>query len=418
MKKEIGRLLISDNKGKIRAHPYLGAAGMKGGLFDKLPSRELIRLPYGSRLFMLPQRRPVGYDPRSGKFTIIERGLAVSAFIAPGFTAAFSAAYKETGRPRILPLFSYAACAFYKGGIYAAALRVDRSHRHDPAFIDTAKALRNIPEILRHFPKNRLVRHLADCARVYGCPGAQNFFLGKYEGPLPVSPACNASCIGCISYQAKGPCRASQPRIKFAPSPEEVAEAALFHMNNVKKPVVSFGQGCEGEPLLKAEVIEKSIRLIRKAAHKGTININTNASRPEALDRLFDAGLDSVRISLNSVREKYYIRYYKPRGYAFKDVLRSVKISVRRGFVSINYLTLPGFTDSVDEYGALNDFLENNRINMIQWRNLNFDPLAYFRELGIGKESLRMLGIREIISGVKLRFPRLMTGYYNPWISF
>ena len=89
------------------------------------------------------------------------------------------------------------------------------------------------------------------------------------------------------------------------PSPEEVAETALFHGHNVKNAVFSFGQGCEGEPLLQADLIEKSIRLIRKATSQGIININTNASKPESVSRLFDIGLDSIRVSVNSVRKKF-----------------------------------------------------------------------------------------------------------------
>lgn len=415
MKKEIPRLLVSDNKGRIRAHAYLEAAGMKGGLFFKLVPQEFIKLPFGSRLFMLPSGSAVGYDSKDNNFVILEEHAAVAAFIPPGFTATYSSPYRETGRQKMLPLFSYAACAFYKGGFYAAAVRVDRERRHDPERIDIELVRANIAKFRKIFSHNRLVRHLENCALAYGCPGAQNFFLSKYEGPLPVSPLCNARCIGCISYQAKGRCLASQPRIKFIPTPQEIGEAALFHINNVKDAVVSFGQGCEGEPLLAADVIEKSIRLIRKTTDKGIININTNASRPYALVKLFDAGLDSMRVSLNSVREKYYNTYYKPKGYGFIDVLRSIKMAKAKGrFISINYLTMPGFTDSKDEFRELNNFIKNYRINMIQWRNLNFDPVRYFKELRISVERARMLGIREIMDDLKKKFPGLMMGYYNP----
>jgi len=32
---------------------------------------------------------------------------------------------------------------------------------------------------------------------------------------------------------------------------QEIAEVALAHIRQVKKSVVSFGQGCEGDPLLR-----------------------------------------------------------------------------------------------------------------------------------------------------------------------
>jgi wyosine [tRNA(Phe)-imidazoG37] synthetase (radical SAM superfamily) len=388
---------------------------MKGGLYFKLEPEELIRLPFGSRLFMLPSRRAVGLDEKTGSFKILKDVYGVAAFIAPAYTATYSVSYKEEGAPAMLPLFSYAACAFYKGKIYAAAVKTDNRHFHDPAFIDLAKVKKKAGRIKKLFPENRLIKHLVNCALRYGCPGAQNFFLGRYEGPLPTSPFCNAACAGCISYQPGKNCKASQPRIKFIPSAEEIAETALFHINRVKDPIVSFGQGCEGEPLLCGDVIEESIRLIRQKTAKGVINMNTNASRPEVLARLFDAGLDSIRVSLNSARKEYYLRYYKPKGYGFNDVLESIRIAKARGkFVSVNYLTMPGFTDSADEFKAFKEFISSYKIDMIQWRNLNFDPIRYFEILKAPPDRTKMLGVREIIEGLKKKFPDLVMGYYNP----
>ena len=76
------------------------------------------------------------------------------------------------------------------------------------------------------------------------------------------------------------------------------------HLQRAKRAIVSFGQGCEGEPLLQAETIAQAIRLIRSHTDRGTINLNSNASLPEAVERLISAGLDSIRVSLNSARRK------------------------------------------------------------------------------------------------------------------
>jgi MoaA/NifB/PqqE/SkfB family radical SAM enzyme len=279
--------------------------------------------------------------------------------------------------------------------------------------MDMSSVKKNADRFIELFPDNRLVRHLKCCALSYGCPNAKNFFLHRYEAPLPVSPSCNASCAGCISYQS-GPCPVAQPRIKFVPTPEEISEVALFHIENTKKPLVSFGQGCEGEPLLCAGVIEKAIRLIRSKTSNGTINMNTNGSSPESVARLFDAGLDSVRVSLNSARERYYRAYYRPKGYTFTDVARSVDIAKRRKkFVSLNYLAMPGFTDSKGEFKAFREFLRRHGVDMIQWRNLNYDPIRYFDELEINIRSSDMLGIKEIIKLLRKEFPDLKMGYFN-----
>jgi len=415
MKRDKARLLISDNKGKIYDFPSLEACGMKGGHFFKLSTDELIKLPYGSEIFMLPERKAVGYDSKKRKIMVLDKYFAVSAFVSPGYTITYNSAYEEQKNPKILPLFAYGALAFYKGAFYAAALRVDRERRHDLRLMDMKSVIKNAKKINKLYPKNRLMKHLETCALTYGCPTAKNFFLGKYEAPLPASPSCNSACIGCISSQPYKKLSVTQPRIKFVPSAYEIAEVAIHHIKTARDPIVSFGQGCEGEPLLAGNVIIEAVKIIRRHGNKGMINMNTNASRPDIIEKLFDIGLDSIRVSFNSAKAEYYNRYYRPKGYAFNYVLDSIRIAKKkRGFVSINYLTMPGFTDLEYEFGALNKLIKKFKIDMIQWRNLNYDPSAYFRQLQISPEVNKMLGIKQIIYELKKRFPRLMHGYFNP----
>jgi len=418
MKREIPHAVYADASGKVFHSPHIQAAGMERGSFSALEPGHLIRLPPTSQLFTLPMRNPIGYDARSGRFVCMshERYSAVGAHMAPGNTVTLSPAYRERGTPQRLPLFSYTALAFYKGNYYTAGITVDRDRRHDARYIDIPSVKKGIAATRKLLPMNRLITHLERCALRYGCPNAQNFFLSRYEAPLPVSPYCNAQCAGCISYQARKNCQPSQPRIRFVPTPQEIAEIALFHLRRAQDPIVSFGQGCEGEPLLRTHTIERAIAMIRKATTRGVIHVNTNASRPDALQELIDAGLDSIRISLNSARPAYYNRYYKPRGYAFRDVMKSIRICrSRRIFVSLNYLTMPGFTDTADELAALTGFLARSGVDMIQWRNLNYDPIAFIRDMKLPKPALQdIIGLGRMIRTLKRRFPRLAMGYFNP----
>jgi MoaA/NifB/PqqE/SkfB family radical SAM enzyme len=171
---------------------------------------------------------------------------------------------------------------------------------------------------------------------------------------------------------------------------------------DAKNPIVSFGQGCEGEPLIRDRLLEEAIINIRSRTGKGTINLNTNGSSPAVLSRLFNAGLDTVRISLNSAREEYYSRYYRPNGYSFRDVMKSIYLSKKiGGFVSLNYLTMPGFTDSRDEIDSITALIAKYRVDMIQWRNLNYDPLLYFKVLKMPAPGTGgMMGIKTF-SGIK-----------------
>lgn len=392
---------------------------MKAGHLFRLSGSDLIKLPPGSRVFMLPSRAPIGYDPGKNEFVTADGLFGVAAFVRPGFAVTYNPSYLEDDDPGALPLFSYAACAFYKGELYTAAMQVDEDPRHDQRLIDIRLVKKNALKFKKIFGPNRLIAHLKDCALIHGCPNAQNFFLSRYEAPLPVSPSCNARCSGCISFQpAKRGFSASQPRIRFVPTPEELSEIALYHISNVRDPIVSFGQGCEGEPLLAGSVIDKTIRIIRKNTDKGIININTNGSAPKVLSRLFDSGLDSARVSLNSARPLYYNKYYKPRGYTFGDVTDSIKIAKKKGrFVSLNYLTMPGFTDSAEEFSALKRLVAKLKPGMIQWRNLNYDPLLYFRELNLWPGRQEILGIDKVTGLLREEFPELMIGYFNPGTS-
>ena len=264
-------------------------------------------------------------------------------------------------------------------------------------------------------PDNRLRAHLEKCALEYGCPAAKNFFIGRCEAPLPTSRTCNARCIGCISLQKDLPIQSPQNRIAFTPSPEEIAGVALAHLHKVKQGIVSFGQGCEGDPLMAARVIGPALEQIRSRTGNGTINMNTNGSLPRVLSTLLDQGLDSIRISMNSARKELYTAYYRPVNYSFEDVEASIDIALqKKKRVTINYLNCPGVTDSPEETDALHAFLDRHPVDLIQWRNLNFDPFRYWQTMSGTLALGEPLGMQNLLEGIRERFPKIRFGYFNP----
>ena len=129
----------------------------------------------------------------------------------------------------------------------------------------------------------------------------------------------------------------------FKPTAEEIVEYTVPHLQTAPYPIVSFGQGCEGEPLLMWETILETITQIRKHTQRGSININTNGSKPDAVEKLMKAGLNSIRVSTNSVRKEIYTKYYLPNNYRFEDIIESLR-TVRKygGWASINYFAFAG----------------------------------------------------------------------------
>jgi len=357
---------------------------------ERLPDeRELIPMPYGSELYELPGRIPVGYDPLLHQFVELPQFdgkpiVAVAAFMAPAHTQILRAAYHTQSQAPILPLYSYTAVGWRDDEFWVAGVRVDADIRQDLAQFNDNLIEQMAGETLKRFPQNRLVHHLVEnCVRCYNCPAARNFVLGRWECPVPTSPACNARCVGCISHQPNEQVIASQDRIAFVPTVEEIVEFTVPHLENAPRAIISFGQGCEGEPLTQAELIEESIREIRKRTKKGTINLNSNASYPQAIERLCIAGLDSIRVSLNSAQPDLHNAYFLPFDYCFDDVVESIRVMNRyQRWVSLNYFIFPGLTDHPQEMASLIDLLKRVKIDFIQMRNLNMDPEQYINELG------------------------------------
>jgi pyruvate-formate lyase-activating enzyme len=415
--------VVADKAGRIFDLPGYAAVGMAGEELRPLAAEQTIAVPHGSELMLLPDRVPVLFNLAAAEFEELpenpyargEPVFPVAVFNSPGYVVRHVAAYREKRRARALPLFSYGAVGWQRGKFRSATIRVDREPRQDLRHMPLPAVRAAVRTLRRRMPDNRLRLHLETCALHYGCPAGKNFFLGRYEAPLPTAVTCNARCLGCLSLQHNSGVSCTQARIAFTPTPEEIAEVAQVHISRVKKAVVSFGQGCEGEPLTAARTIEPAIRLIRSRTGRGTINLNTNASLPDVVDTLCEAGLDSIRVSLNSARRECYEAYFRPKGYAFRDVLRSIDIALGRGkFVSINYLNSPGVTDTSEEAEALLGFLEDHPIHMIQWRNLNFDPIRYWKAMDAVAPLGEPIGMEALIQGIRNSYPNLKFGYFNP----
>ena len=412
-------LLYSDGKGNIFEDTSLYVCGRSG--WDALPvqNEEWIELPEGGQLYELPDRRGIGIDVVTGEMRLCEKGWAVAAFIPPAFTGTYLAAYETLPHAETLPLFCYTAAGWLNEKFYVTAVRIEKDIRQESAGFEKEKIEAGVKELLAAYKDNRLVKHLANnCCLTYHCPAARNFFMGRWECPVPSSPACNANCIGCISFQPQEEqITSTQDRLQFKPTAEEIVEYTVPHLETAPFPIVSFGQGCEGEPLLMWKTIAESIKEIRKHTQKGSININTNGSDPEAVKALCEAGLNSIRVSTNSAREKIYTPYYRPNNYQFNDIIQSLKIvNSYGGWTSINYFVFPGMTDSVEEYEALRKLIQSTGLKMIQWRNFNIDPDWYLGKIGVA-ETGECIGIRQMMDLLKEEFPDLKFGYFNPSIE-
>ncbi|MFZ1018846.1 MAG: radical SAM protein [Candidatus Cybelea sp.] len=378
-------LVSCDPKGKI-SFEYGYAPLADGGIVREADPSELIPEPASAQRFFLPERAPLTtIGPISGR-------TAFAVALPAGFTRLLVPAYAARRGASALPLFGYTFACAIDDRIYVAAMKTDESDDWQPRRFKRGELEALIERRLRAQPENRVLAQVALCSRDYACFTAQNVFLERGEAALPVSPKCNARCIGCISEQGdEAGVPSPQTRIAEEVAAAELADVAIHHLERVEDGIVSFGQGCEGEPLLRSVTIARAIERTRKQRPNGTINLNTNGSQPSALARCVDAGLQAVRISLNSFRPSVYSAYYRPLGYTLDDVFASVRLALERKLrVSLNLLTHPGVTDDAEEIAAMEAFLREVPVTMVQTRTLNIDPGLYFEAVGRPKAPLGM----------------------------
>jgi pyruvate-formate lyase-activating enzyme len=424
------RLLFADARGVVYDHPNLLAAARSGDEVLAAAGRPA-SLPQGGRLCLLPGRRPVGVDPASGELVTLHQVRvgrrrfiphAVGATLPPGWTrallpAAARSGLSTVGEAPVLPQWAYTAAALGDRGPVVYALHTDRRGHWSPSTHSTPDLELRVKARLARADcaDNPVWRQIARCALEWSCFTAQNTFYGRDEGAVPSSAACNASCVGCLSEQAADMPPASHERIARPPSAEDMAAVAAEHLESGEgRVMVSFGQGCEGEPLLRWRAIARAIRLVRARTRRGSINLNTNGSLPEALSALLEAGLDASRISLNSASEDLYAAYYHPAGYRLGDVVRSMKLAKERGaYLALNLLTFPGVTDREEEAERLWRLVAEVDADQVQTRSLAIDPDVYMAVArGRGGRG-RAIGMRALVEGLKRARPGLAVGNFS-----
>ena len=414
-------MLYADGNGQVYEHPYYRMVGFSGVTPVIVRDEDLILVPEFSKLFFIPDCPPVGLDPSTGQYRAvtqvevhgaITRCNAVAAFLEPGLVRNLLPAVDYESKSYTLPTWAYTAVGFRDERYWAAGFRIEYNHRWDPRNYDDRELVPAIEEYQKGHPSNLLIEHLIRCATHNHCFAAKNLFLKRWEAPLPVSQKCNAACLGCLSMQNDLCFPASHHRILFRPSQDELVRIAVEHLRRAPEAIVSFGQGCEAEPLTEYMLIAQSIKKIREKTDRGTINLNTNGSWPERIRLIVESGLDSIRISLNSARSDFYRTYYRPRNYDFEDVVTAIALSRELGlYTMINYLVFPGITDQAEEIEALINVIQKTGVNFLHLKNLNIDPQLYLDCMP--KTNSPAVGMKKMAGILEEELPNLTLGYFN-----
>src|SRR5579884_2541999 len=405
-------LIYCTPDGEVREEPRLRALAFGD---QPLEASDLIPLPDGVTLSMMPDRLAVGQN-HSGERRVLtqSRGWAVAALLPIGYTRTLLPAYEKVPGTEPLPFFGYSAVAGINGRLYVAAVQTDQPRKWHPRSFPRRKLERLVREKQAAYPQNRIIGQHAHCALDYSCPTASNLFFERWEMAIAVSPGCNSRCIGCISKQEEEDLISPQDRLTFIPTVDEIVEVAVPHLEQAEDAIVSFGQGCEGEPLMQWKRIEQAIKVMRTRTDKGVININTNGSNPRWLQRLYDAGLDTLRVSTISGHPETYTAYYRPIGYKFEDVKESLKRARDAGvYSSINLLCFPGMIDREREIESLLSLVRETGLRLIQLRNLNIDPEVLLPRMPAPDSMGKALGIPTLIETLRREVPEVEIGNFS-----
>lgn len=406
--------LIGLPSGEVEDVPGLSGVGRTGVQYRPPANLELVPLPEEAQLQFLPGRRALGFDRRGRQVTL--DGLAVAARLPIGYTRTLMPAFvKDAGNVEHLPFFGYTAVYARGEELVCAAMRTEAKAEWSPERYHTDDLGERISALQERYPENLILRQLEICAKEYGCYNAQNVFYNRWEGAVTVSPSCNAQCRGCISLQPDDLPPSPQERFGFKPTLDEILEVGRHHLS-APEAIFSFGQGCEGEPLLQGDLIAEAVAVLSRLENRGTIHLNTNASLPDKVKKIVNAGLDSLRVSLNSVLPRVYEAYYQPKRYKFEAVKRSTLLARQAGvYVSLNLLMVPGWTDAREEVEALVAFVKECDVNMIQLRTLNIDPDLYAAHVPLPEGPA--LGIPELLRILRAECPALVLGNHSPRIA-
>ena len=405
--------VYADKHGNICTAEGLRAFGRVGTQNVPLCPDDLIPLPESADLMFMPGHTAVGQRANGEEEQLA--GTAVAAILPQGYTRTHLPAFHRSDGAAPLPLYGYTAVVSYRGELHVTAVYTDENEKWDPANYNGKELKKLVRRTMKELPNNRIVEQVGNCSLNYHCLTAQNLFYRRWECGVPTSPVCNANCLGCISLQSSECCPSPQERITFSPTAEEIAEVGIYHLSIAPDGIISFGQGCEGEPSLAADRIAEGIRKIRAVTARGQINMNSNAGFPAGMRKIVDAGLDSLRVSIISARDESYDAYYRA-SYPLASVKESLRYALDHGvYVSLNLLHFPGFTDRAEELAAWQEFFRALPVQMIQMRNLNIDPTLFLRTMPDEKGA--PVGTRAFMDELHAEFPQLVIGSFSHYVT-
>ncbi len=164
---------------------------------------------------------------------------------------------------------------------------------------------------------------------------------------------CNLNCIYCSVDEGKD----SKKQVEYVVEREYLVEE-FKKIAAIKKGKVEAHIGIHGEPTLYPELVEL-VRDLRNIEKVSVISFDSNGTglTEELIDKLVEAGLTRMNISLNTLDQE---RANKLAGtyYPLKHVLRMIEYANGKLDICIAPLFIPGYNDDIKSIGEIAGFSE------------------------------------------------------------
>ena len=150
-----------DGNGYIN-EDYFGL-GLLGASFVEPGEEEVIPLPEGASLTMIPNRTPVVINDEDQFVLYPEEGWVMGALLPQGYTRTLLPAFVNNEGADGLPLFGYSAVfAAEDGELYVAALPTDEDYKWNPQYFNTDDLAERVEVLLSEEEVDKRIQEIGD----------------------------------------------------------------------------------------------------------------------------------------------------------------------------------------------------------------------------------------------------------------
>jgi len=349
---DIPNLVFADKNGTVYDHPLLKSV-FRTALYDIVPYElEMIPMPPDSQLRVMPDALPYSYDQMQAKIVEFSGGFPVYTELPPGYIRILYPAYKSLGDDT-LKYSHLAPVGWMNENFVVPAIFIEKKHKLPQQIFKKLKHLIQEDEKLYFLNKKNQLEFLLNSEIIL----KNNNDLKQINKILPLLLENNQKFVITLKYDLD------------------------IKTNEILK-----------------NIINDNI----------TINLNINSFSYEKLNTSFNEYIDSISFDVESFNPDFL----KKRSINFENITKCFEFAEKQNvYLSVNLLTLPGFTDSIKEHEKTIEFLNAFKIEYIKLRELKTIPHKFFNENKI--ESSEILGLKNILKYIKKRCKRVKMGYFS-----